>query len=399
MPAVAVGLLLACGGATERGPILELDRGQEKDLADEAGPGFAIKRTSHFIVAYNTQPRVMDELTTRLEQTYFMVYQFCEMNGIKAHRPQRRLEVLFFDKRAGYDRYAAHLGIAAAGTFGLYHTPTNRSFFFNAANDPEIVKLGAMIADASENMRNMSKTLDDIPNDQTRFEVRFSDGRRFVGTKAEIGRQVSKEIEKSKAELGRLESRRKTYCEQINQTVIQHETAHQTLFNAGVHVRGASNPRWLVEGLACLFETPPGPPGSGFAVLNASRLHDFRVAVAGGETQKQITSRDYLRAVVDGRILSPSQLILKPGLLDARGDEGTRAYALAWALCHYLQRNQREQLAGYLAVVGSRHPGDHPRPEEELALFEEHFGPIDEVFLRKFSAFILGLTARAPIRL
>ncbi len=393
--AVGGGLLLfLCGGAAPRGPILELDPAQEKALADHAGPDFRVKRTSHFLIAYDTSPEVVEDLTGRLEQTYHMVFQFCKINGIQSHHPDRRLEVVFFDKRPDYERYAARLGVTAEGTFGIYHQLTNRSFFFNATNDEQVLKLQNQIAESNANIDRIEKSLRSMPPNGTQIEVRFSDGERIVGTRAEIEKRVNRKLDEARADLRKIEARRRGYCDRINETVIQHETAHQTLFNAGLHARYASNPKWLIEGLACLFETPPGPPGSGFSVLNAARLEDFRSAV-GGQSKRRLTSRDYERAVQTGQIASPRQLILKPKLIDLRGDSGLRNYAVVWALAHYLQRNHREQLAAYLLDVSVRMPGDNPSPEQELELFEEHFGPIDEIFLRKFSSYILGQTPRA----
>lgn len=386
----------ACGGATPRGPVLERDPSQEVSLAKQAGPNFKVKRTSHFLIAYDTADEVARQLDTRLEQTYHMVFQFCEMNGIQARWPDRRLEVIFFDKRAAYERHVAQLGVHAAGTVGIYHQYTNRSYFFNAANDEQVLKLKAQIAESTANIDNLERSLRQMPADGGPIEVQFSDGERFVGSKPEVEKRVAKKLDQARSDLKKVEARRQTYCNQINRTIVQHETAHQMLFNAGLHVRGASNPKWLVEGLACLFETPPGPPGSGFSVLNASRLEDFRVGV-GGQTKRRLTSRDYEKAVRTGQMVSPKDLILQPELLNAGGDAGLCNYAVAWGLAHYLQRNQREQLAAYLLDLSVRLPGDNPTPKQELELFEEHFGPIDEIFLRRFSGHILGLTARAQL--
>jgi len=393
--AAALALVLACGGAAPRGPVLELDPAQEQALANAAGQAFQVKRTSHFLIAYDTAPETVNELTNRLEQTYFMVFQLCEMSGIRTRYPTRRLEVIFFDKRAAYDRYLARMAVInAPGTFGMYLQQTNRCYFFNAANDAQVRKLRDDIAAANANIDNLERSLQQMPPNGARLEVVFSDGERLVGTRAEIEKRVTRKIDSARAELKKLENRRREYCEKINQTTVQHETAHQTLFNAGLHVQGASNPRWLMEGLACLFETPPGPPGSGFSVVNTGRLEDFRTAI-GGQTRRQLTSRDYEKAVEAGLIASPRQLILKPGMLDARGDAGVRNYAVAWAMTHYLQRNQRERLAAYLLRISDRMPGEYPSPQQELELFEDHFGPIDEVFLRRFSAYIVGLTSRS----
>ncbi len=393
----AAWLAVAAGeAATTRGPVLERDPSQEALLAKQAGPNFKVKRTSHFLIAYDTADEVARELDIRLEQTYHMVFLFCEMNGVQARWPDRRLEVIFFDKRPTYERHVARLGVNAGGTFGIYHQQTNRSYFFNATNDEQVLRLKEQIAASNANINNLQQSLRNMPANGGIIEVRFSDGERIVGSKAEVEKRVNKKLNEARAELKKVEARQQRYCDQINQTVIQHETAHQTLFNAGLHVRGAGNPKWLIEGLACLFETPPGPPGSGFSALNAARLEDFRVGV-GGQTKRRLTSRDYETAIQTGRMVSPKELILNPELLNARGDAALHNYAVAWGLAHYLQRNQREQLAAYLLDVSSRLPGDDPTPQQELELFEEHFGPIDEIFLRKFSGYILGLTARAQL--
>jgi hypothetical protein len=41
-----------------------------------------------------------------------------------------------------------------------------------------------------------------------------------------------------------------------NAETIIHEATHQTAYNTGVHRRFAPTPRWLVEGLATMFEAP-----------------------------------------------------------------------------------------------------------------------------------------------
>jgi hypothetical protein len=392
--AAALALVLACGGAAPRGPVLERDPEQETALARQAGPNFRVKRTSHFVIAYDTADEVARELDIRLEQTCHMVFVLCDMNGIRARWPDRRLEVIFFDERPAYERHLAQLGVNAAHTFGIYHQQTNRSYFFNAANDEQVLKLKEQIAASSANIDKLQQSLRNLPADGSTIEVRFSDGERFVGSKAEIERRVNRKLDEARADLKRIEARRQNYCNRINQTVVQHETAHQMLFNAGLHVRGAGNPKWLIEGLACLFETPPGPPGSGFSALNTARLEDFRVGV-GGQTKRRLTGRDYEKAVQMGQMVSPKDLILSPDLLSLRGDAGLYNYAVAWGLAHYLQRNEREKLAAYLSDVSARVPGDNPTPQQELDLFEKHFGPIDEIFLRRFSGYILGLTARA----
>jgi len=387
LPSLLIGGV-AAGSSSETLPI---DANQEADLLRVAGPGFSLKRTAHFVIAYDTEGSLVDGLTGRLEQTYHMVYRFCEMKGIAVRRPDRRLEVLFFDRRGAYDRYGASIGFRSAGSYGVYFESTNRSAFFNVANDPELIQLQAAVAAARRNIDDLVETMNRIRGNQVRLEIQFPDGRRIAGTKAQVKKELTARIGSTREELDDLDGRCKTYSDRINRTVIQHETAHQVLYNAGVHVRGASNPKWVVEGLACLFETPPGPTGTAFAAINQLRLHDFRSAVAGGSEKRRLTWRDYDRAVAAGRLVLPQRLITEPRLFAGRGGAGAAHYAATWALTHFLQRAHGDQLAAYLKEASSRAPGADPTPAQELALFEKHFGPMDQVFLRRFSGYILRL--------
>ncbi len=395
IPALFLSLSVP-GAAGEGGQALPIDRAREAALLQVTGTGFSIKRTPHFIVACDTEGSLTSALTNRIEQTYHMVYRFCEMNGIAARRHDHRLEVLFFDKRAPYDRYAASHRFPSAGTYGVYFESTNRSAFFNVANDQQLIQFNADLAAAHANIDDLVRTMDSIRSDQAHVEIQFADGRRIAGTKAQVARQLAKEIESGREELETLDRRRKAYIDHINRMVIQHETAHQVFFNAGVHVRGASNPKWLVEGLACLFETPPGPAGTGFTVVNQLRLRDFRSAVAGGSKKRRLTWQDYGQATVAGRLPSPQRLIAEPRLFDGPAEDSVASYATAWALTHFLQRTRRAQLAGYLRAVSSRQPDCDLTPAQELALFEAHFGPIDQTFLKRFSGYILWLKCHGP---
>jgi Protein of unknown function (DUF1570) len=65
-----------------------------------------------------------------------------------------------------------------------------------------------------------------------------------------------------------------------NASTIIHEATHQTAYNVGIHSRFTATPRWLVEGLAMMFEARGvwdslNYPNKSDRV-NAERLRDFR---------------------------------------------------------------------------------------------------------------------------
>lgn len=383
-------LTLSASGSTAPPATQEaipIDETAEARLLQAAGQGFRLKRTTHFVIAYETTPEVVDRLLSRLEATYWSIYRFCEYESIPARRPDHRLEVIFFDTREAYERYTKSIRFNAEGTCGVYHEPSNRSAFFNIENAPEIQQLQANVIAARGNIDQLTAALKGIRDSRTIVEIEFGDGRRERMTRREADKQVA-ETRKS---LEQTEKRRQTFVNRINLTVIQHETAHQVFYNAGVHVRGTVNPIWLVEGLACLFETPPGRTGAGFAAVNQLRLQDFRDAVTEQKTTRKLGGDVLLNAIAEKRIASPRDIILKPILLRQTGSEQATHYAVAWAMAMYAQRALGDNLAAYIRDVTDRKPGELLEPEDELALFEKHFGKIDDTFLKRFGSFILGL--------
>lgn len=375
---------------------LPADTAREESLLKAVGPTARIRRTPNFVIAYNTPEPIVDGLISRLTYTYGAIRRFCEANGIEMQQPGKRLEVLFFDQRSEYDRYSAGIGFASAGTHGVYAEINNRSAFFNMWNDPELVQLAGDIVAAQESLDKLVNQLDRIKGSRTRVRMTLGDGRVIEGTKEEVESAMNARIAAARRTLNVLDARRKRYSDRINETVIQHEAAHQILFNCGVHVRQATNPRWLVEGLACLFETPPTGRGSGIGTINQSRLRDFREAAGNGTGRKLLKADDFLAAVEAGRLVEPRQLLTDPDLFSLRGRDGSAVYALSWSLTHYLQRSHTARFAAYIKDLRSRTPGQQVTGADEIELFEKHFGPLDAAFLRRWGTFILQLTYRPP---
>ncbi|MBI4581167.1 MAG: DUF1570 domain-containing protein [Planctomycetes bacterium] len=372
--------------------VLPADDAQERQLLRVAGEGFTVRRTPHFVIAFNADPGLVDSLSTRLEQTYASVDRFCRQSGFAVRPLKQRLEVLFFDTWPDYERYGRRLQFNCAGTYGFYYEGTNRSAFFNVENDPQLIKMQASIVSARENVARMEETLKSIRGNQP-IEITYSDGRRLRVTKA----QAKEHLESARRDLKKLDGQRQIYCDRINRTVLQHELAHQVSYNTGVHVRGAANPKWLVEGLACMFETPPnaGSSGSGIATINQARLKDFRQAVVGDADRASPTSEMYAAAVAAGRMTVVTDLIRDPDLFEERGERGATHYAAAWALVHYLHRTQNKALPGYLKDVASRRPGAEWSADEEWDLFVRHFGVVDDAWTGRFSSYILRLPYRS----
>ncbi len=172
--------------------------------------------------------------------------------------------------------------------------------------------------------------------------------------------------------------------------VIQHEAAHQLLFNLGVHGRGADNPGWLVEGLACQFEVPQSAPGGALKRVNQMRLADFREALGVPSGAREMTEEAYRKAMELGRYVPVIDLIADRELLAGGGKIAFR-YAQAWALVYYLERRFRDELTAYVKQTSRREPGDPIGRRRNIEEFRDLFGDPDDAFDRAWIRYMLKL--------
>jgi hypothetical protein len=153
-----------------------------------------------------------------------------------------------------------------------------------------------------------------------------------------------------------------------NAATIIHEATHQTANNVGIHKRFAGVPRWLVEGLATMFEAR-GVWNSQYDRsitdrINRGRLDEFRDYAAyrrqPGSLARLISSDDMFRSDVSG------------------------AYAEAWALSFYLCETQPRLYAAYLQKTADRPLFIDYTAAERMADFQEIFGREMKMFETKF---------------
>jgi hypothetical protein len=153
-----------------------------------------------------------------------------------------------------------------------------------------------------------------------------------------------------------------------NAETIIHEATHQMAYNTGVHRRFAAASRWLVEGLATMFEAP-GVWSERYDHtradrVNRGRLAGFRDYVAKrrqpGSLSRMLTTDDAFRSDPDG------------------------AYAEAWALSFYLCETQPRLYANYLAQTADRPVFSEYSAAERMADFQSIFGSDMKLFEAKF---------------
>ena len=143
----------------------------------------------------------------------------------------------------------------------------------------------------------------------------------------------------------------------VNAETIIHEATHQTAFNVGVHRRFAEQPRWLVEGLAMMFEARGVWDGRSIYTrsdrINRGRLNDFRYY------QPQLSS-GAIRVLVE----SDQLFRTNPGF----------AYAEAWTLSFFLYETRPQEYSRYLETVAARKAFSEYPAKARLVDFTRSFG-------------------------
>jgi hypothetical protein len=157
-----------------------------------------------------------------------------------------------------------------------------------------------------------------------------------------------------------------------NAITIIHEATHQTAFNVGVHRRFAAQPRWLVEGLATMFEAP-GVWSGRYDQTQADRINRGRL-------------EGFHKYVTSGR--QPGSLAMLLTSDEAFRPDPDGAYAEAWALSFYLCETQPKLYAAFLEKTAQRPAfSDYPAADR-MADFQAIFGGDLKMFEAKFLRFM-----------
>jgi len=317
---------------------------REEEFKERLGGNFKIRRTDHFFVIYDAEEEVVKDFISRLERTYDSVHRFAAQLEIKLDYPKEKLAVVFCRDFEQYDgkckeMVGRNVPAEAAGLF--WHAPFNFSIFYDMSQAKFIKDHEAHAKQLKEEAKNSKD-----PNER-KMKVREAEWY-----------------------LNKIDA----FQQDQNRSVVQHELAHQLLFNFRVHVAGADNPQWFVEGLATQFEPPPGKTGAGFGVTNQRRLHTLREKLKEG-------------------VPDLKELVGSPG---GGGMLSTDDYAISWGLTNYLIKRKGKQLPKFVKLLKAREIGRQVSPEEEIADFESCFGKLDETFAKKWAEYIKKLPYQKP---
>ena len=314
-------------------------------LAREFGKNFEIAATRHYLVVA-TNGRAAN-FAAVFEDQYATLQRYFKTRGFALSDPEFPLVAIVFPDQKQFTNYAqADNAKATTGMLGYYSPRTNRVALFESPAKSVAVS-----------------TLDQ----HARFP--FSEQRS----------EIVPFNEEQHLDLQPLPLARRSLIYGSNQgdlkSTMIHEATHQIAYNIGLHSRVGETPRWVVEGMATVFE-PDGVRDS-----------------SAGWTAKQRINRDrYLsfqnyaktrRAAKSLKTFIESDSLYESAVLDF--------YAQSWALSFFLVETRPRQYATYLKRISARDPFATYPAKERTADFKESFQVEFDLLDAQFLRYIDGL--------
>lgn len=346
---IALGLLGGLGS-----PAFGSDSVDET-LRRFTGDAFRVYNTEHFRIAYDTSIETLQSLADRIEGTYHAVSRFCDAMQIETEPAAGPFGIVVFARYEDYMAFLKRTGLAGTSTSGIYDPTTKLAAFCHAPDTPLLRPLSNQIVELTRRLEEVSEERDQ-------------------------NRSSQRQQERLRLALSELRNLRATLARRFDRFVVQHEVAHQVLFGYGLHVEGASEPAFLVEGLACQFETGSTSTQPWRPKVNQSRLADLREAIGATRGAQGFSLNDRKRLMETGRIVPLSVLLSQSAVMDSTGEFARYRYAQAWGLVYDLIRHQPETFGRYLRSRRASNIRHRPDARGSLGVFEDFFGKVDSGF-------------------
>ncbi len=154
-----------------------------------------------------------------------------------------------------------------------------------------------------------------------------------------------------------------------------HEATHQIAYNIGLHSRLGETPRWVIEGLATVFE-PDGVRDSSAGWTAKQRINRDRYLGFQNFAKNRRTPKS-LRSFVE------TDSLYQTAVLDF--------YAQSWALSFFLVESRPRNYSAYLKRIAARDPFSEYPGSERLADFKDAFQTDFDLLDAQFLRYIDGL--------
>ncbi len=286
-------------------------------LRRELGKSFDVVGTRHYTVCAVGE-RTARAYAETLEELFRSFHMYFSVRGFKMDEPEFPLVAIVFPDYESFARYAQAEKVSVSRLLkGYYLTTSNRIALYEDADAATAPRLAP-----------------GIPSDPPE---RWGLG---------LGEETHPLTLPYQEAWGAIEAT-------LKDTMI-HEATHQAAFNTGLHSRISETPKWVVEGLATVFEAP-GIRNSGASTGVKMRINRDRFVWFGNYSKSRRKARSLESFLA-------SDEFFKSDVLDA--------YSEAWALSFFLIETRPRAYAEYLRVIAARDPLLAYPPGERVADFK-----------------------------
>jgi hypothetical protein len=307
-------------------------------LRREVPKTMRVDGSGHFLICAERNSR---QLGAICEETYRTFYRYFSVRGFRISEPEFPLVVIVFPDQARFLEYCRKDGLTPPnGLLGYYMRLTNRIALFDV---PRPVTAG----------RTAGPTI-------TQDAVRTGDFTSVFGRREE---DECDQVFRGPLADPAMSVRFDAIVQGNLHDTIVHETTHQVAFNTGLHSRLAETPKWVIEGLATMFEAP-GIRDSQKNAGPKSRINRDRF----------VWFMNYLKSRRQSRSLE--DFISKDDLYTSATLD---AYSEGWALTFFLAETRHGSYVRFLKAIAKREGLKAYLPEQRVADFRKAFGDLKSV--------------------
>jgi hypothetical protein len=311
-------------------------------LRHELGKSFDVVGTRHYTVCAVGDSKARSYAET-FEDLFRSFQAYFSVRGFKVNEPEFPLVAIVFPNYESFARYAAAEDVSVSKNLkGYYLSTSNRVALYE---DAASASAQQSLLDRPRDLpvRSVLEGAASFP-----FELPLHDG------------------EDSRA-WGAIEG-------SLKDTMI-HEATHQVAFNTGLHSRIGASPKWVVEGLATVFEAPGIRSTSSNSGVK-TRINRQRYLWFGNFSQSRRKPKS-----LEGFISSDD--FFKSEVLDA--------YSEAWAFSFFLVETRPRAYSDYLRAIAAHDPLEAYPPQARLADFKRTVSKEIPLLESEFLRFMAGI--------
>jgi len=304
------------------------------ELLNEFGKGYEVSTTRHYIVCAPTGKA--RGYVNVFEQTWRRFHMYFAVRGFKMPDPEFPLIAVVLKNQREFMQFAqgenARVG---AGVLGYYWSRHNRVIMYEERGRSVSALPGSPV---SSGERLLADALRDTRHTGTNPFVTEDPWAWAFGDSDEIALRSGINAD-------------------LRETMV-HEATHQLGYNLGLHNRTGVNPKWIVEGLATVFETPGmekhATARAAIKRVNTGWLYGFRKFINTSRPES------YLEQFIRDDAPFNSDM--------------SNAYAQAWALSFWLIETRPRKYAAFLKRMASPEVSGQLTSGQRVSIFRESFG-------------------------